>query len=431
MMKCVAAAAIVAILSGCVPYRPRPVSVEENARVLTARSLEGAATHGRWTFAELVRAALEVHPDLDVARAELKAAQAAIRQAAERPNPTVNVGLERLSGSGDVSPWITSLGIDVPFETAGKRGARVQQAKALTVEAAANVDQAIWTVRSGVGRAITDLARSNALRTSRQREAALRDEIVAIYARRLEVGESATPEVARARAEARAASAAVLAEEGKLAAAESVLATAIGIPRSALPEVDLSTIPMTVRVDDRLQLLALTARPDVLAAVARFEAADAALRLEVSNQYPDVHLSPGIGWDQGQFKWTIGAVAELPIFDRHQGAIGRAEAERERAAAQLLALQARILGDVEQARTRERTARARLDATTRVFESRETLLAAARKQFQAGEIDRLALRVQELESAAAAADREDARYDVAAAIVELEAVVEQSLGGDP
>lgn len=428
-MKWIAVIGTAALLAGCVPYRPQPVSVAENARELAARSLDAA--HGRWTAADLTSAALAIHPDLDVARADLHAAQAAIRQAAERPNPTVSAGLERKSGSGDVSPWVTSLVLDLPFETAGKRGARVRQAEALTAEAAANVDQAIWNVRSGVGRALTEVARSDATRVLRQREGALRDEIVAIYARRLEVGESATPEVARARAELRAANASVLADEGKLAAARDRLAAAIGIPREALPaDVDLSSLSTTAieRDDAKLRELALTARPDVLAAVARYDAADAALRLEVKNQYPDVHLSPGLGWDQGAFKWTIGAAAELPIFNRHEGAIGRAEAERARAAAQLLALQARVLADVEQARTAERNARARLEAATRVLASRETLLAAARKQFDAGEIDRLTLRLQELESAAAAIDREDARYDVAAAIVELEAAVEQNLG---
>jgi len=419
------AAALAALLAGCVPYRPQPVSVEENAQMLTTRTLPASASPQ-----DLIVAALEMHPDLAVARADLEAAQAAIRQAAERPNPTINLGVERKSGSGDVSPWVTSLVLDVPFETAGKRGARVRQAEALTAEAAANVDQAIWNVRSGVGRAVTDVARSTAVSALRKREAELRDEIVAIYARRLEVGEAATPEIARARAEARAANAATLAEEARLEAARDALAAAIGIPRSALPaHLDLSSLPMNATVDERLQELALTARPDVLAAVAHYEAADAALRLEVKNQYPDVHLSPGIGWDQGAFKWTIGAAAELPIFNRHEGAIARAEAERERAGAQLLAVQAKVLGLLDAARTRERSARARLEAATRVAESREALLASARKQFEAGEIDRLALRTQELESAAAIADREDARFDVVAAIVELEAAVEQPLGG--
>jgi cobalt-zinc-cadmium efflux system outer membrane protein len=433
---------LLTLLACCVPYRPQPISVEENANTLIARSLDGAAVRDalakndaaaewpprRWTRTQLTLAALALHPDLDVARAGLAAARASIREAAERPNPTLSAGVERLSGS-DVSPWVTTLSLDIPFETAGKRGARVTQAQALTAEAVANVDQAIWTVRSGVARALNDLARSSALRTLRERETALREEIVSIYTKRLEVGESATPELARVRAELRVAHAATLAEEARIEIARDALAGAIGIPRSALPaEIDLATAPAAPRDDATLATLALTARPDVLAALARYEAADAAYRLEVKRQYPDVHLSPGLGWDQGAFKWTLGAAAELPIFNRHQGAIARTEAERERAAAELLAVQARILTALDQARTRERTARARLDAATRVVESRDALLAAARRQFEAGEIDRLALRTQELESAAAAADREDARYDIAAAQVELEAAVEQPLG---
>ncbi|MBV9494180.1 MAG: TolC family protein [Acidobacteria bacterium] len=418
------------LCTGCIAYQPRPVSVAENADALLSRSLDPSR---RWTPEQLRTAALELHPDLAVARAELASAQAAIRAATERPNPTLSAGVEHKGGSGDVSPWVTTLSLDLPFETAGKRGARIREATALSNEAAANVDQAIWTVRSDVSRAIVDLARNTSLRAAREHEATLREEIVAIYARRLEVGESASPDLFRVRAEQRVAAAISLAEAAKSDTARDALATAIGIPRAALPnDIDLAHVGDATSPRDEASLckLALTARPDVLAALAHYDALDATYRLEVKRQYPDFHVSPGIGWDQGAFKWTLGAAAELPIFNRHEGPIARAEAERAKAAAQLLAVQAKVIGTVDAARTRERTARARLAAASQVVESREALVAAGRKQFAAGEIDRLAMRQLEAESAAAEADRVDARFDVAAALVELEAAIEQPLGGE-
>lgn len=422
--------AFLILCTGCIAYRPRPVSVAQNAEALLSRSLDPSR---RWTPEELRTAALELHPDLAVARADLASAQAAIRAAAERPNPTLSAGVEHKGDSGSVSPWVTTLSLDLPFETAGKRGARMREATALSKEAAANVDQAIWTARSDVGRAIVDLARSTSLRAARENEAKLREEIVAILARRLEAGESASPDLFRVRAEQRVAIAAALAEAAKIDAARDALATAIGIPRAALPtDIDLAHVgdATPARDDASLYELALTARPDVLAALAHYDALDATYRLEVKKQYPDVHVSPGIGWDQGAFKWTLGAAAELPIFNRHEGSIARAEAERAKAAAQLLAVQAKVIGTVDAARTRERTARARLAAAARVVESRQALVASGRKQFAAGEIDRLVLRQLEAESAAAEADRVDARFDVAAALVELEAAIEQPLGGE-
>ncbi|HEV7768361.1 MAG TPA: TolC family protein [Thermoanaerobaculia bacterium] len=437
------------LFAGCIAYQPRPASIESNAKGLLTRSLDSEIMRGaiaaqepsaagnwppqRWTASQLGIAALVLHPDLDVARANLTAARAAIRIAAERPNPSVSVGVERKSGSGPVSPWVTSLTLTLPIETAGKRGARVREATALSNEAAANVDQAIWAVRNGVARAAVDLARAEALHAARIRERVLREEIVAIHTRRLEAGDEATPEVARARAEERSAAAMALADAARIETARDTLAGAIGIPRTALPrDIDLQQRDVTrsSASDATLYELALTARPDVLAALARYDAADAAYRLEVQRQYPDLNLFPGLGWDQSAFKWTIGAAAELPIFNRHEGPIARADAERERAAMELVALQARILSAVDTARTQERNARERLAAATRVAEARESLLASGRKQFSAGEIDRLVLRLQEVESAAAEADRVDARFDIHAALVELEAAVEQPLGGN-
>jgi outer membrane protein, heavy metal efflux system len=435
------------LLAGCVAYQPQPASVETNADALLARSLDSAAVHAAivaddpsatwppklWTLSQLRLVALLLNPDLALARADLAAARAAIRASAERPNPTISAGVERKSGSGEVSPWITALVLDLPIETAGKREARIREATALSNEAAASIDQAIWGMRSGVARAVIELARGNELREAREQEAALREEIVAMHARRVEVGETASPDLARARAEQRAAEASVLAEAARMETARDALASAIGVPRANLPaNIDLASVTAShdLRDDATLYKLALTARPDVLAALARYEVADATYRLEVRKQYPDVHISPGLGWDQGAFKWTLGAAAELPLFNHHEGAIGQADAERGRAAAQLLAVQARVLSAVDAARTRERTARERLTAMTRTADARKELATSARKQFAAGEIDRLVLRQQEVESAAAETDRVDARFDLAAALVELEAAVEQPLGGN-
>jgi outer membrane protein TolC len=252
----------------------------------------------------------------------------------------------------------------------------------------------------------------------------LRDEIVAMLEKRLEVGEAARPDVVRVRGDARAARLALRDEEGRAAEREAVLAASIGIARAALPPLDLTPLETAApppRPDPRE--LALTKRADIVAALARYAAEEQALRLEVRRQYPDLHVGPGIGWDQGAFRWALNASAEIPLFNRHRGAIAEAEARRDAAGARLLALQSKILGDLDQAVASERASRARLDETERVVASRRALEEQTARQFAAGEIDRLAMRQQELETALAELDRWNAWFDVQRAIVAVDAAV--------
>jgi outer membrane protein TolC len=246
--------------------------------------------------------------------------------------------------------------------------------------------------------------------------------------RRVEVGETAQPELARVRADARTSRLLLRDEEGRAAEREAALAAAIGIPRDALPPLDLSPSAASPQPIDvgALRMIAMTARPDVLAALARYEAAEEALRLEVRRQYPDIRVGPGLGWDQGAFKWALSATAELPILNQHRGLIAEAHARREVAGAQLLALQAKILGDLDTALATQGSARARLAEAEQLLAERRALSAAIRRQFEAGEIDRLTLRTLEVEATLADLDRVTAFYALKRAQVAIEAAVEQA-----
>lgn len=435
---------VLLVVAGCAHYRPQPVSAAANADALVARSIDAPAVRhlieqqhpqsaaswppARWTPELLTLAAIALHPDLDVARADWSIARAALRTAAERPNPTASAGVEHKATGGDGSPWVTTLSLEVPIETAGKRETRMAQAKALTAAAAADVDQAVWNVRTRAANAAVDLAASRKIGELRRDEVALREEIVAMLQKRMDAGEAAQPDVTRVRSDDRASRLLLREEEGRAAEREAALAASIGIARASLPPLDL-TLPEPRPLADveRLRTLALTARPDVLAALARYDAAEEQLRLEVRRQYPDLRVGPGLGWDQGAFRWALAASAEIPIFNRHEGPIAEAEARRAAAAAQLLALQSRILGDLDAALANEASARARLEEAERVVSAKSALVASARKTFEAGETDRLALRNQEVEATLAAIDRWTAWFDLQRARVAVQAAIEQPI----
>src|SRR6185436_12086335 len=64
---------------------------------------------------------------------------------------------------------------------------------------------------------------------------------------------------------------------------------------------------------------------------------------------PDIHLNPGYQWDQGENKWQLGVSMELPVLNRNQGPIAEAKAKRDEAAARFLALQSRVISEIDRA----------------------------------------------------------------------------------
>ena len=90
-------------------------------------------------------------------------------------------------------------------------------------------------------------------------------------------------------------------------------------------------------------------RPDILASLSEYAAAQSAVQLEIAKQYPDVHLGPGYEYDQGQNKWALGLSVELPVRNRNQGPIAEAQAKREEAAARFIDLQARVIAEIDRA----------------------------------------------------------------------------------
>ena len=172
---------------------------------------------------------------------------------------------------------------------------------------------------------------------------------------------------------------------------------------------------------------ALTSRPDVLAALHDYASADAALRLEVARQIPDIHLTPAFGWDQGTFTWLLGAISEVPLFNRHEGPMGEAVARREEAAARFTAVQLAVLASLDAAAQGVRFAREKLGAAEALVKTQESQFRTVQRQFDVGEIDRLALRSSELEVAAAQLARADAWIELQQALGAAEDAMQRPL----
>jgi outer membrane protein TolC len=209
------------------------------------------------------------------------------------------------------------------------------------------------------------------------------------------------PRIALTRAGADYAAAARLAAEARARVAE-----AIGVPVKALDGVELR-FDLALAADVGRELTsnearrhALLGRPDVLAALAEYAASQSALQLEIAKQYPDVHLNPGYQFDQGEHKWTLGISVELPVFNQNQGPIAEAKAKREESAARFLAVQAKVIADIDRALAGRAAAIEQVERQAGLTKLAQQQSATAENLLKAGASDKLEFASAQLEAAA-------------------------------
>lgn len=400
------------VFGGCVRYQPQPLSPESAAVGLAARSLrdEGlrrfmAQNLGhepaawplpQWDLAALTLAAWYYHPDMAAARASLAAAQAGKKAAGERLEPGVSFSPQYTSNPDGLSPWTLGFALDLPWETAGKRAKRVTAAEAGEKSADYQLAATAWSVRSRLRAALLSFWSAQESAGWLDRRLADESAFFALLQQRLTAGEIAAVELASAR---------VVLEQSRLAAQEGRrqqqlarvgLAQAIGVSENALTDVSLDfrgviEAPSSAGVPpaDELQKMALQMRPDILVALADYDAAEANLRLEIARQYPDFHFGPGYTWDQGAKRWALGVGFTLPVFNRNRAAIAKAEADRAAARARFEAVQGRALGELEGARANFQAGGESLHAADEMERQQQAQFAAAKARLASGEISRL------------------------------------------
>ncbi len=400
-------------LGGCAtqPYAPAPLTPERQAAEYRTRSLDSAELQAylvaqgypqqalpikRWGLHELTLAAFHFHPRLETLRAQARAAEAAGITAGRRPNPGIAAHVEHHSETaGGVSPWMLGFSLDIPVETAGKRDIRLQRAAALSEAARLDIGQAAWEIRSALRTRLLEYATNRQTAALLWREAQAQASIVAMLEQRLAAGMVADPDLGQARLELQDIRLRLAGEETRLAELRAAIAAACGLPANALAGIDpdtsqLEQTPAAERLPAaEVQQAALLNRLDIRAGLARYAASEAALQLEIARQYPDFIFSPGYAYDQGDRVWTLGVSLLLGLLDRNEGPIAEARAQREVEAARFHALQARVIGEQEQALASYLAALQAQAEAERLLAGQRAREQRLRRLFEAGHSDRL------------------------------------------
>jgi outer membrane protein TolC len=435
------------LLAGCARFQSQPLSPAETAAGLESRTLDkpdlkafleknlhrelNTWPAAKWDFEMLTLAAFYFSPELDVARAQWGTARAGLRTAGQRPNPTLSASPQYNATTFTPSPWVAAFNLDIPIETAGKRGHRMAQAGHLSDAAKLKIGSIAWQVRGKLRRALVDFYAASEQQRLLGAQQAAQEENVKLLEGQLAAGAVSPTEVTRGRIALDTTR--LAAQDAKRQGAESrvAVAEAIGIPVGALDAVEISFAGVD-RVPPGLDTpaarrQALLNRADVLAGLSEYAASEAALRLEVAKQYPDIHLNPGYEYDQGDNKWGVGLSLELPVLNQNQGPIAEAEARRTESAAKFNALQARVVAEIERGVAGYRAALQKSGTADSLLANLEKQERVLRGRFEAGDVSRSEVIADQVELATARLARADAIARAQQALGQLEEALQSPI----
>ena len=407
------------VLAGCARFEPRPLAPGQTALGLEQRSLANPALKAfleknlvrdfptwppaEWDEPMLTLVALYFHPSLDVARAQWAVARAGIKTAGGRPNPVLSPMPGGSFNPVGTSPWEPLVSLDVPIETAGKRRYRMAQAGQLSEAARLNLAAAAWQVASNLRLSLLEYAAARQRAGLLQPQLELQEQIVALLEQRFKLGAVARTELTLSRLGLTRVQADYADATRQAAEARVRIAEALGLPLQGVEGAEFR-FPLAMEAgaggevtSGEARRQALLGRADVLSALAEYAASQSALQLEIAKQYPDLHLSPGYMFDEGEHKWTLGLSVELPVLNRNQGPIAEAKAKREEVAARFVALQARVIAQIDVALAARAAALDQVRRQAQLTRLAREQSAAAQALFNAGAADKLELASAQLE----------------------------------
>ena len=165
-----------------------------------------------------------------------------------------------------------------------------------------------------------------------------------------------------------------------------------GVDGAAFPSALPPTLPTELPAKAELHERMMRDHPELARLRAEYAVAEKELQAEIAQQYPDLEIAGLYERDEGDNRYGLGIGIELPVFDRNQLGIARADARRNEVRARFAAQVRRALADIDTAHAVLEIRRRRLVVLRDKLEptARRTL-ELARRAMDAGSADGLRL----------------------------------------
>ena len=416
-------------------------SPEFNAYLIKQGYKDAALPFTTWGLDELTLCALYFNPKLDVTKAQLGLANAQIESAGVKQNPTLNASLAHSNQKiGDIRPWAYGLNVEIPIETANKREMRLEEAQANAAVGRMDVADTAWQLRNQIARGLLEYHQNIANVQLLQAEQVTQNEIANMLDKRVQSGLASKTELSAVQLTQLKMQSSLQSEQAKSAEINARLANGVGLSTEKFKKITLKPLAIDTElsqqtldtnfVNKNLQESALLNRIDIRRSLAKYAAAEAKIKLEVAKQTPDISLSPGIAFEFGDSIWSLGFSTLLNLLHKNPTQIAEAKQLREIEGAEFEALQAKIIGDLNQTYAQYEASRQHFNLAQSQYTSQLAHHKKLQKQFDAGLIDRLEIKQALLSNHITQQQVLAAQFDVLKAANDIENVMQAPLYND-
>ena len=385
------------------------------------------------TLREAISLAIAHNPALAVERHGINLAGGEVTKAQTYPH---NPELELSPGlGGDRHPpdpglefaYDAQVGVSQTVELKGQRAIRLRRAKAMVDQAAWALREAERGVRVRVLRAFGDVLLAQQRTRLAGETVDLSRELLRVARELYEAGHVPRLDALRAEVEERLAGNEQISAERALKALKRDLALLMGQPSDLSFEAD-GPLPYsaTAAVERGLADNALSGRPDVKAAEAGLRASEAdTLLVQAEQRFPSMNLSARYEFSREaearQHRAVLGLSVPLPVFNRREGDLEIAMAQRSQQAARLDLVRATISAQVAQALERFRASRSIMEQfTDHILPQQQENFEMLREGYQLGQFTLTEVLVIQREFIQGRSRYLDAVAEFNAALVDLE-----------
>jgi len=381
---------LVIVAAGCRSYAPKPLDPDEVlARI--AQERDTAAKGDVVSLREAAELMRKYNPHLQEVRAAYATEQAVADVKTPLPNPTLDLApLYTNVASLGSDKWGGDFGLGWTILLAGKRRLTDElnaiRAEAASIDVMASEREEYLALRGemlalGMAGRI-DQASDTLYRTAERALQAVRAMVRATQGTALDVLQF---ELELYQAEADLAT-----SQEVTVVARAMAAARAGVSPDAFTRTDVPSLPSALPDRGELRKRMLRDHPVLARLRGEYAVTEKELQLEIAHQYPDLNIAGLYERDSGANTFGIGIGIELPVFDRNQPGIARADAHRNELRLRFEAQVRRSLADIDTAygqlaaRVRQLgIIRDKLEPATR------RTLDVARRSLDAGSVDGL------------------------------------------
>ena len=362
-----------------------------------------------WGLKELLLCALFFNPKIEIAKKEWDIAK--VQEIVAPIKAPSSIGLDtgkQTTGTGENSKNAFGLNLTTLFETADKSKIREEKAKNQVLVKRLELRKLAWDIK-------TDLT-LNFIRYQQQllnlqilrNEIKLQNEILHMFKKRKAQGLSSSLDSNFNQIELNKNIQKLNEEQYQFNETKSKLAVIIGLSPEKFNTLTLANINVDNELKNLQKILddetkqqdiinlGLFNRIDLRIALAKYAVAESQLKLNISNQYPDIKFSPAYMFDFGASKWLLGISSIIPMVEKNKYLIEEAKKLRDIESLQVEKIQTSIVNDIAKLRDNYRIYKDLVKKDSEDLSAAAELESSIESKFNQGEIDRLELTQQKL-----------------------------------